>query len=67
MEHQTIGIGNMFDRLVVNTVHLSYLYIDTAIFTTVGTDDIGWNIIREGGASLYHRTLSHTGLGIFDD
>jgi len=67
VEHQTVGIGNVLQRLLIDTMLAAYGEVDSAVLSLVGNNDIGWNIFREGSASLYHGTNANACLGIFND
>ena len=67
VEDETVGIGNVLQCLVVDTVVLAHGEVHTAIFRTLGADDIGWHVLGEGSAGLDHRSLSHACLGILND
>ena len=67
MEHEAVGVGNVLQQLVIDTVLVCHLHVDTTEFSVLGTDDIGWHILGEGGACLYHGALSDACLGILDD
>jgi len=67
VEQQTVGVGNVFQCLLVDTMLARHLHIDTTILDMLGTYDIRRNVLRERRTSLDHRTLSHARLGILDD
>ena len=67
IEHQPIGIGNMLQRLLVNTVLTTYGEVHAAIGILLSGYNIGRNIAREGSTGLHHRTSADTRPGIFND
>jgi len=67
MEHQTIGIGNVLEHLLIGAVILTHGGIHTAILHMIGAYDARGHILREGGACLNHCGTTNTGLGILDD
>ena len=67
VEHQSVGVGDVLKRLFVNAVGAADGGIDATILSTLGADDVGRNVAREGGAGLYHSTTADAGLGVLDD
>ena len=67
IEYQTIGVGNVLEHLLVNTVLATNSEVHTTILPFLGSNNIRWDILREGSTSLNHGTLSHSRLGILDD
>ncbi len=53
-EHQTIGVSNVLEGLVVYPMLTPYSHIHTAILTIISNDDIGRHVFREGSTCLYH-------------
>ena len=67
IEHQAVGVGDVLHLLLVDSLLAPHGEVDATIEALAGNDDIGGNILGEGGAGLYHRTHAHARLGILND
>ena len=67
IEYQTVGVGNVLEHLLVDTMLATNGEVDTTILALTGGNNIRWDILREGGTCLNHRTHTNTCLGILDD
>ena len=67
MEHQTIGVSNMLQHLLVGTVDTAHGIVHTTILAALGADDKGRHILGEGSTGLNHCAAAHTRLSILDD
>ena len=47
VEHQTIGVGDMLDDLVVGAIELTHSGVHAAILHTLGADDAWGHVLRE--------------------
>ena len=57
----------MLEGFLLDAVLAAYGEVDTAIGVLLRGNDVGWDVARERGAGLNHRTLADACLGVFDD
>ena len=67
VEEQSIGIGDVALNLLVNLGIVHHRRVRSAILHRITTgNDVGRNIVREGGTCLNQREISSTGVGILN-
>ena len=67
MEQQTVGIGNVFLYLFINTSKFQDLRVHTAILhRSASGNNVGRHIVGEGTTSLYQRQVTSTRIGILN-
>ena len=67
VEYQTVGVGDVFECLLVDTMCTTNRGVDTAVLSMLGADDVGRDVLRECCTGLNHSATSDTCLGILDD